>query len=138
MAIREEGDWEGWLAFFLRGVAQTAEEATATARAIIALQESHRTLLQEQGFGINALRLLDVLFEQPLITPSTAKEALRISFTTASKLLDQFESVKLVQETTGGHRHRRYRYAPYLRLFDENQPDVSPDALTPIQATHSE
>jgi Fic family protein len=39
MAIRNSGDWESWLRFFLTGVAQTAEEATATARAILELRE---------------------------------------------------------------------------------------------------
>ncbi|TAK67226.1 MAG: Fic family protein, partial [Dehalococcoidia bacterium] len=39
MAVRTAGDWEGWLRFFLRGVAETAEEATLTARSIVSLRE---------------------------------------------------------------------------------------------------
>ncbi len=51
----EAGDWEGWLRFFLRGVAQTAEEATAQARAIVQMREAHRARIQELGMGVNAL-----------------------------------------------------------------------------------
>ena len=66
MAVREAGDWEGWLRFFLRGLAETAAEATITARAIVQLQGEHRLLIQEQGLGVNGLRLLDLLFQRPL------------------------------------------------------------------------
>ena len=41
MAVRVEGDWEGWLRFFLRGVAQTAEEEAATAERLFELREQH-------------------------------------------------------------------------------------------------
>jgi Fic family protein len=51
MAIREEGDWEGWLRFFLRGVAETADKATTTARAILDLRQYQRTLIQEKALG---------------------------------------------------------------------------------------
>ena len=40
MAVGEAGDWEGWIKFFLRGVAETAEEATETARAIVTYENS--------------------------------------------------------------------------------------------------
>ena len=60
MAIQEDGDWEGWLRFFLLGVASTAEEATETARAILQLREAHRRLIQDEGLGSNGLRFLDL------------------------------------------------------------------------------
>ncbi|HET7038074.1 MAG TPA: Fic family protein, partial [Thermomicrobiaceae bacterium] len=56
MAIRGAGDWEGWLKFFLEGVAEAAEEATETAQAIVRLREAHRSLLQEHGVSANGLR----------------------------------------------------------------------------------
>jgi len=67
MAVRIQGDWEGWLRFFLLGIALTAEEATATARAIVQLREDHRSLLQSHGCGLNESRLLDLLFQRPLV-----------------------------------------------------------------------
>jgi len=58
MAVREEGNWEGWLRFFLRGIVETAEEATSTAQAIVRLREVHREKIQEQSLGMSGLRLL--------------------------------------------------------------------------------
>src|SRR5207248_1342279 len=46
-AVRDAGQWEQWLKFFLKGVAEVAEEATTTARKIVQLRESHRKLVTD-------------------------------------------------------------------------------------------
>jgi Fic family protein len=118
-AIRDHGDWEGWLRFFLRGVAETAEEATATAQRTIDLRERHRAQLQSAGLGTNHLRLLDLLFQNPILNARLASDRLSISFDTAGRLVGQLERLGLLQEVTGGQRYRRYRYTPYLALFED-------------------
>jgi Fic family protein len=134
-AIREAGDWEGWLKFFLRGVGETADEATVTARAIVGLREEQRGLIQEHQLGIHGLRLLDLLFQWPILNVNLAKEQLDLSFTTANRLVERFEELGLLEEITGGQRNRRYRYTPYLALFEEREAEW-PEA-TPVQATES-
>ncbi|MCK4963099.1 MAG: Fic family protein [Anaerolineales bacterium] len=119
MAVREDGHWEGWLEFFLRGVAETAEEATNTAHSIVNLREKHRSLIQGQDLGLNGFRLLDLLFQRPLVNVNLVKERLKVAFVTANKLINQFEDLRLLEETTGGRRNRRYRYTTYLNLFRE-------------------
>ncbi|HQZ90403.1 MAG TPA: Fic family protein [Thermomicrobiales bacterium] len=136
MAIRDSGNWEGWLAFFLRGVAETAEEATQTVRAIVSIREQHRSLLQEQHLGSNAVKLLDLLFEKPIINVGYAKEHMKVSFATANKLIDQFVTLGLLHQITPGPRKRVFRYAPYLTLFDERAPDDGESV--PPQRTVSE
>ncbi|HMM43011.1 MAG TPA: hypothetical protein PKA95_14015 [Thermomicrobiales bacterium] len=122
-AIRDAGDWEGWLRFFLRGVAETAEEATVTARAIVAIREQARMLLQEKRLGGNAMRLLDLLFEQPIVDVRYAEAHLAVSFATANKLIDQFVTLGLLDQITVGSRNRLFRYTPYLTLFADRPPD---------------
>ena len=56
MAVRLDGDWEGWIRF-LHGVAQTAQEATETAEKL-ELRESHRSLVLDKNLGQNGLMLL--------------------------------------------------------------------------------
>ncbi|MBI2908438.1 MAG: Fic family protein [Chloroflexi bacterium] len=136
MAVREEGNWEGWLRFFLRGVAETATEATNTARSIVTLREEHRSLVQKQRAGLNGLRLLDVLFERPLVNVKLVMKHLKVAFVTANKLVEQFESLGLVKETSGGQRNRRYRYTPYLDLLTEPEPIREQDV--PVQTTAGE
>jgi len=135
MALRETGDWEGWLRFFLDGVASTAEEAATTASAIVALRERHRALIQEKEAGINGPRLLDVLFRRSLVNVSVVAQELGVVFATANRLVEQFARIGLLEEITGAQRNRRYRYAPYLALFADQ--DLSPPDAAPTQSTHS-
>ena len=126
MAIRNDGDWEGWLKFFVRGVHETSREATKTARNILRLREDHRRLLSENKKDklLSAryyLAFLEYLFEQPIVTVRMAERCLNCSFLTASKVVRRFVRWGLLHEMTGFERNRRYRYAPYLALFEEAQ-----------------
>ncbi len=129
MAIRHNGDWEGWMKFFLRGVAEVSRSATNTARAILDLRENHRQLLASNS---NAQRLLDYLFLHPLLSVRMVEEHLQCTFATASKLVDLLESNGLLHEVTGNRRYRRYRYQPYLALFE---PSLYPLQPTPGDRT---
>lgn len=117
MAVRLDGDWEGWLRFFLRGVAETAEEATGTAEDILRLRDEHRGLVHD--LGTNALRMLDVLYERPVVNVAAVRQALGVSWPTANKLALVFEQRGILHEMTGQRRNRVFRYTPYLSLFKE-------------------
>jgi Fic family protein len=120
MAVRIGGDWEGWLRFFLRGVAETAAEANATAERIVELRESARTRVMED-IGANGLRLLSLLFQRPLVNVNRVKDELEVTFPTASRLVRHFEDLGLLRELTGRSRSRLYRFEPYFSLFDDPQ-----------------
>ncbi len=132
-AIRRRGDWEGWLKFFLRGVAETAGEATATAQRIFELREQHRTRVLEEQLGPNALKLLSLLFASPIVNVTFVSSRIGVTFATANKLIARFEDLGLVREITGQRRSRRFRYEPYLRLFHGGVADLQP--TTPAQVT---
>ena len=118
MVIRNGGDWEGWLKFFVRGVGAVSREATETAQAILRMREEHRqTIAAKLGGNAFALPLLDLLFEQPLVTISIVEQRLKCVYVTASKLVEQFVRLGLLKEITGHRRNRRFRYEPYLALF---------------------
>jgi Fic family protein len=118
-AIRDQGDWEGWLRFFLRGVAETAEEATDTAQAIYRLRSEHIRLVEDAGLGARGRRLLDLLLQQPVVNVHLLDRELSLPFSTANRLLSRFEAIGIVQEATGGRRNRRFRYGQYLALFEQ-------------------
>lgn len=62
--------------------------------------------------------MLDYLFEQPIVSVRMVERKLDCAYVTASRLVDQFASLGLVKEISGQQRNRRYRYEPYLALFD--------------------
>lgn len=124
MAIRDEGDWEGWLEFFVRGVAETAEEATIKARSIVELRDEHLTAIDSAGFAANARRLLDLLFRRPLVDVPLVRDELGVAFGTANKLVEQLADIDVIREVTGRRRDRVFRFDSYLDFFagDEDQP----------------
>jgi Fic family protein len=127
MTVRHSGDWEGWLQFFIRGVAETAEEATLQARAIVMLREQHRRLIQENGLPTNSLRLLDLLYRRPLADVKLVKNELNVSFGTANKLVENLQSLGLLTEVSGRKRDRIFRFDPYLSLFEEDEEEQRRD-----------
>jgi Fic family protein len=124
-AVRDEGAWEAWTAFFLQGVRQVADEAAGTARQILRLRERHRQVVTDNlGKGAaNGLLLLESLYRQPVVTNRSAGKTLGIAPANATALVRRLESLELLTETTGRKRNKRYMYYPYLTLFPEAQED---------------
>ena len=121
-AIRDDGDWEGWLDLFIDGVESVAAEATDTARRIIELRERDRQRLSRLGRRAgSALSLLDFLYQQPIITVKIAQQVLSISSPAANSLITALEELGLLVETTGYRRNRIFVYNEYLNLFRERE-----------------
>ena len=118
-AIRDDGNWEDWLKFFLRGVAEVADEATETARRIVDLRERHRALIVDRFGRVagNGLRVLEQLYTTPIITVNGVAEVTGTSFTAAAELMGRFVDNDMLREVTGQARNRRFRYDSYVRLF---------------------
>jgi Fic family protein len=118
-ATRDQGDFEGWIDFFLRGVIETAADARDRARRILRMREDHRDLILARGGGAKALRLLDHLFRQPYVSMNGVAERLEISFPTASRMVENLEQDLILREVTGQQRGRIYVYQPYIDLFSD-------------------
>lgn len=119
MAVRQRGDWEGWIRFFLEGVLQTAREATKTAEQLFELREEHRGMIIQNNLGPNGLKLLSQLFQRPLVNINLVASLIESTFPTASRLVSSFEAMGLLREITGQKRSRVFRYEPYLALFQD-------------------
>jgi Fic family protein len=117
MAIRLAGDWEGWLRFFLTGVAEVAREAEQTARQIVQLREDTRQRAQAARMSTSAFRLLDHLFQHPFITVNAARDHLGLSYVAANGLIGELSKIGVLSEITGGSRNRVFRFGPYIDLF---------------------
>lgn len=122
--IRDEGDWEGWLTFFLRGVAEVGGEATTTASAILKMREAYRGVIaQAMGRAAgNGHRVMDKLFEQPVVNVATVRDWLGCTQAGANALVSRLEKLGVLREVTGFARNRRFIFDPYLRLFEDPAP----------------
>lgn len=131
-AVRDDGDWESWLIFFLRGVAEVSEQASATACRIAELREANRAEILKLmgGRAGRALSLLESLYGKPIVSVEEVRRITHASFPTANTLVSALESLGILQEATGHRHNRRYAYVPYIQILSE--PEASPlDANTP-------
>lgn len=120
-SIRENGNWEDWVKFFLVGVAEVANEATATARKIVQMREDHRErLINNLGRGAaNGLKLLESLYRRPIFNVNNVAVLLDVTPQAANSLTASFEDLGLVVEITGNKRNRVFRYDSYVSLFSD-------------------
>jgi len=120
-AVRDRGDWEGWLKFFLRGVYEVAQDATENARRIVNMRESHRQLvIQSLGRGAGkGTALLEALFFRPIVSAKWVAGLTGHSYSAANNLVKRFCALGLLREMTGRRRDRLFLYAPYLALFED-------------------
>ena len=120
-AVRDRGDWEGWLAFFLRGVASVSREATETARRILALREDHRARVTT-GLGRaagNGHKVLEHLYQRPIVSVADVETLTGTSYTAANVLVSRLVELGVLVEATGYRRNRLFRYQAYIDLFGE-------------------
>jgi len=126
--VREQGDWEGWLRFFLRGVGEVSAQATDTAKRIVVMQSEHRAMIQGRSRTPTPLRLLDLLYETPMISIPEAARRLQLTFEGARYTVATLGSLGLLREVTGQRKHRLFAYAPYLDLLREGTDPEPPAA----------
>ncbi len=126
-AVRDGGAWEAWLQFYLRGVATVAAEATETARHVLGLREQHRSAITERlgRAAGNGHKVLESLFDRPIVAVSDIQELIGMTYAAANNLVSRLVDLGILSEMTGFARNRRFRYAPYIALF--NDADAEPD-----------
>ncbi|HHT9126688.1 MAG TPA: Fic family protein [Candidatus Brocadiia bacterium] len=118
--IRTEGDWEGWLAFYLTGVKEVSEQATETARKLITMFEQHRQQIQHIGKAAgSALRVHELLKKRVILSLPVAQTELHLSFPAVNKAMANLQKLRLVREFTGKQRNRLFCYESYLKVLDE-------------------
>lgn len=115
-AVRSRGDWEEWISFFVKGVAQQAEESVTRT---LALDELRRSYEEEYG-GVQYAknRLACSLFEQPYVTTKTAADRLNIERSTTYRAIDALEDEGVLEEVTGKARNKEYRAKEIFEILE--------------------
>ena len=118
--VRERGDYEQWIIFFLKGIIWTCESALQTIKNLLQLQEDHKKRLISKKLSTPyAIALLDYLFEKPHLTINDVADHIKISYQGAKALVDQFVTAEILKEITGKRRDKRYSYWEYLAFLSE-------------------
>mgnify|MGYP003337804551 FL=1 len=117
-AIRTDGDWEGWVAFFLEGVAVALADAERSIIDVASLITADRKrLLVAAKAGPISYRLFELLPMMPRFSVEHVRRRLETTFPTASAAVSLLEDLGIVAELTGQKKNRIYSYQAYVELL---------------------
>lgn len=102
-------------------MAEVSREAALTTAAIARTRETCRTNIAERlgRAAGNGHRILERLFDHPIVAVGTVREWLGVTPAGANNLVNRLVDAGTLREITGFARNRRFRFDPYLRLFEE-------------------
>ena len=117
-AVRTEGDWEGWIRFFLECVREAADDGVQVAQALHALvgRDRHRIIAHDRP-TVAAIQLLEKLPSNPVVTVSGVAALIGLTAPPTRKAIQLLESLHILREITGRRRRRLYAYDGYLQIL---------------------
>ena len=115
-AVRTDGDWETWLEFFIRGVAQQAEESVDRTLALDSLRRRYESEYGGVQYAKN--RLACLLFEQPYVTTTTVADMLDVDRSTAYRAVGSLVDDGVLEEVTGKQRNKEYRATEIFEILE--------------------
>lgn len=118
MLVRDNNNLSQWFKFFLVGIIETAKNGITTFDNILQLQKTVESSIQKFGSrAVNAKKIVDYLYNRPMINAEKVSEIAGISMPSAYKLIVDLEKLDILKEVTGSQRGRVYLFDNYLRLF---------------------
>jgi len=119
--VRMQNDLAGWIKFFLEAVIETARSGAKTFENILSLKHEMDALTQTFGKKAhNASKLVEYLYQQPIISIGEVADALSVTKTTASSLIKNFEHKGVLYEITGYQRNKHYVFRRYLDIYSQS------------------
>jgi Fic family protein len=114
LAVSQRGDWESWLEFFLSGIQVQAQEDTIRLVALNDLRlQYHREVRSER-----MVRLVDLLFERPIVSIRQVEVALGVPYLTAQRQVEKLVEAGVIREVTGRPRNRFYQADAILKAIE--------------------
>lgn len=120
-SVRERGDLDGWLEFYLKGVVREAEDALYKIDKLVEMRETYRTRILGTTRGGTVIGLVDELFANPILTAGRVVRRLGVSTPTALGALEQMMELEILEEMPPGPRkQRRFVASEVMAALDED------------------
>ena len=117
--VRLDGDWPGWVEFFLEGVRETSQQAFQTARHIMMITEEDRREIESAGRRRGSmLQIHDAFRKRPIMPATELAKITRLSQPTVNTAVEALSNLGIVKEITGKRRDRIFVYDRYLSTLD--------------------
>jgi Fic family protein len=118
MEVREKGNYEQWIKFFLLGVYESSEDAINTIRELEALHEKSFKKIEKIGRSFKTVsRVLKHLERNPIIDIKKTSGQLELSFNAVSNAVNQLVELGILRQTDRVKRNRVFSYEQYLDIM---------------------
>lgn len=121
--VRLQGDFEGWIRFYLQALIESAQDAWLRAKDIEALEKDLKEKITEDRLFLktreDAFRFLSLLFQSPVIGIPEATELLGKSYNSVSGLMEKFEEIGILAQIREQRRNRTYVFKSYLDVLEK-------------------
>lgn len=119
--VRNSGDYEQWIAFFLRAILESSKDAIASIDLLSALHDKSLAAMDAIGTTVRAKRTMEKIFfyleTNPIIEINKTAEALGISFNTVSNTVKRLQEAGILEQTVDQKRNRTFSYKAYLDIL---------------------
>ncbi|MGH2933449.1 MAG: Fic family protein [Gaiellaceae bacterium] len=106
--VRERGELDAWLVFFLRGVAEQARSAVSSAESLLRLREDFRSRLRDAGARGSAVEAAEGLIGNPFVTAPSLARSLGVSRQGAQYVIGTLERTEIVEAVATESRPALY------------------------------
>ena len=118
MEVRTAGHFERWVQFFLHALLESAEDAIATIKVLVALRQQNQALIAQSGrAAARTLKVFDYLERHPIIEIGKTAKALDLSFNTVASAVQWLVDKGILVPTTNFRRNRVFVYESYLDIL---------------------
>ncbi|UCD15111.1 MAG: Fic family protein [Candidatus Omnitrophota bacterium] len=120
MVIRDNGDFESWIKFFLKGIIYIADEAAQTSHKIINLQNEDKAKIDKIYKKSSKIILLhERLFDRPIVSVKDIVKIMNVTFPTADDICKKLINLNILKEITGKERNRMFAYKNYIDILKQ-------------------
>ncbi|MBE0510698.1 MAG: Fic family protein [Gammaproteobacteria bacterium] len=119
MQVRNSGNFEAWVRFFLEGVVSVSEQVVSTTKRLQQLERDDTDRLIAANAGQEGIRLLRHLMQQPVVMVKDVEKALSVSYSKANTLIAIFEKATILKQISKGRRNRKFSYETYIDILAE-------------------
>jgi len=117
LAVTVDGDWTGWITFFLDVVAHQARDALRRAQTLQNLREELRKRVTTAKSSSLLPRLVDALFETPAITIGRAAQALGVTHRGATLNIERLLAMGVLTEVASVGRAKLFLATEIMRVL---------------------
>ncbi len=119
LEVSQQGNWQEWITFFLCGISEQSVDALNRANQLQQLSLEYRQMLHGKRSSATLLQMADLLFKNPVFSPSSISKALKITYVSAQKNIDKLVNAGILRETTGRQRGRIYVAQRVIEILEK-------------------